>query len=234
MFHSLHTLRFSIEVWTDYDDEDEALDTEEHRETMDLYREMYMDGMLKRMLHSTKNLRILKLHMSTDLSGGGTNYVTHLRDVLPDTVWPNLIELALREMVTSEDGLVSLLIRHKSSLRRLSLSEICVEEGSCEDVFKRIGGQLTMLRQVRLRSFFSEEYDCFDVPGVGLPGTIRPRRDAIENYILKGGDWPNLDDLPALIRTSPPDYEPPGLPDDDPDPSDPGLNTESDEFDAQM
>jgi len=133
---------------------------------------------------------------------------------------PHLYDLGLAHCVTDAEYLTELLLRHKDTLRRLPLSDIQLREGEWDSLFQNIGGKLPALRTVKLRGFLeSEDWGCeysFDI-AASESRRISHRRDAVENYILTGGQWPNPRTLPqqTCYLWEQEGYEPPGLPESD-------------------
>ncbi|KAK5119600.1 hypothetical protein LTR85_007429 [Meristemomyces frigidus] len=234
MFRPLRRLRLLVQTWAT----DEDLVAEEQQ----LFEASlcFEGGAVKEVLKDTPDLRVLKLQFPIGVTGPGIQVVARLGDITGDTTWPNLLELGLSNFIATEDGLVDLLLRHRTSLRWLSLSHIELESGTWTSALRRIAGKLSNLRSIRLRSYFvsdasGREFD-FDIPGAESR-KIAPLRDAVETYILKGGEYPNVDRLPLLLSMYPweePEYVSPGIPIDEPDPEDPALRYEWDQFDAHM
>ena len=151
-----------------------------------------------------------------------------------------MIELGIANAWTSEDEFLDLRLRHKTTLCRISLSDNVLETGTWDSAFQRLSAKLLNLRRIRLRGHFAsdtsgEEFH-FDTPG-GQSGKIAPLGDAVENHILGEGEWPDVDTMPWQLGAYPwedPEYVKPGLSDDDPDPTDPALRYECDDFDSHM
>ncbi|EME79285.1 uncharacterized protein MYCFIDRAFT_199095 [Pseudocercospora fijiensis CIRAD86] len=81
--------------------------------------------------------------------------------------------------------------------------------GAWEGVFGRVGGKLSKLRKVKLRSYFSDGFnDGMDFADEGT--VINGERDAFENQLLRGGelddDWLERD---GMFPEDLDDYEPP-------------------------
>ena len=73
--------------------------------------------------------------------------------------------------------------------------------------------------------------------------TIDPFKDALENFIVKGGEYPiddrdhgRLSSSSLVLRYEFPDesWVQSGLPDDDKEPDDPALDYRTDEFDHNL
>lgn len=92
---------------------------------------------------------------------------------------------------------MNLLLRHKNSLRRLSMSHFDLTSGDWTSFFTRMSGKLHKLRKARLRYIFSEMGQViheFDIPGFE-DDMQHPVRDAFENMLLHGGDLPDMETL---------------------------------------
>lgn len=204
---NLRELRIGFCLY-DYDrmaDEPGSLDPTVREESAAYYKR----GLLAKWLATATQLRMLKLRMwHKDFA----DPYAVMADVLGNTTWPKLRELGLSEFSTSENFLVDLLLRHKSSLRRLSLSDIYLSEGAWESVFERLGGKLQKLRKVKIRrnlgAPFGEGFDFGDGDNGASDNPINGERDAFEHQLLHGGDildrWLENDgEIPDE------DYEPP-------------------------
>lgn len=110
-------------------------------------------GLLPILLRKAKGLRDLKLSFYRGWCEPGEIAFmgAELKDALRDTHFTHLYELGLAHCTTSEGYLIELLLRHKDTLRRLSLSEIQLRHGTWEHFFQIIGGKLPALRAVKLR-----------------------------------------------------------------------------------
>lgn len=152
-------------------------------------RRYYSPGLLAQWLSGAPQLRVLKLRM----------YHNHFVDVMPEarlkevvgsTKWPKLREIGLNDILTTEDELLDFLLRHKDSLRRLSLSYIYLQEGSWTSFLERIGGKLPKLKKIKLRGDLSDlEWGTYEfaVPGCG-DDYDEPFQQAAEKFFMYGGD----------------------------------------------
>jgi hypothetical protein len=200
-------------------------------------------------LSAASKLRSLKLQLPN------WRYHDHIEDtygqlepVLRDVTYPNLYELSLSQCEVHADYLIDLCMRHKATLRRLYLKNIMLldDHSSFREVFTRLSGQLPQLRQVHLRGTFHGDLTPtgeLRFQSTGRQITIDPFRDALENFIVKGGEYPVDDrDHDRLGSSSPVlRYEFPGegwvqsgLPDDDKEPDDPALDYRTDELDHHL
>lgn len=114
------------------------------------------------------------------------------------------------------------------------------------DVFTRLSGQLPKLRQVHLLGTFhgdSSPTGELRFQSTGRHLTIDPFRDALENFIVKGGEYPVDDRVNDRVGSPSPvhRWETPyegwmqsGYPDNDKEPDDPALDDNRDEFDCYL
>ena len=105
-------------------------------------------------------------------------------------------------------------------------------------MFTRISCQLPQLRRLRLRGAFYLDGDAeieFEHAG-SESRRIAPYRDALENYILEGGEYPTDDEdiLPDQADYPDESYERPGLRQDNTEPDDPMRDYVWDEFDTRI
>ena len=250
----LRRLRLYLQAdLTDEDDEDEDEEPDEHEPDYEQmyhqFHDYFLNGQAQEILSAATNLRVLKLRLPN------WRYHDHVEDsygqlepTLRDVIYSHLYELSLSQCEVHADYLVDLCMRHKATLRRLSLSDILLldDHSSFREVFTRLSGQLPELRQVHLRGTFHGDLTPtgeirFSRTGRHL--TIDPFRDALENFIVKGGEYPINDrDFDGIGSPTPVcRYEiakkcwvQSGLPDDDKEPDDPALDYDRDEFDRYL
>lgn len=197
--------------YLEFDDDDPGVE-----QTSFLSDDILEAGHLRELLSAAKDLRVLKLQLPNwDYFTGEGPIYTLLAPCLQDITWPHLYELSLSCCAVPADFLVDLCLRHKATLRRLSLYNIQLMEweNGWKEVLTRLSGHFPELRQVKLRGTFyvSDEYDfSFDIAGFESRRTA-PFRDALEDFVVKGGDWPSEDPevLPDRGDYPDEDYEPP-------------------------
>ncbi|KAK5119599.1 hypothetical protein LTR85_007428 [Meristemomyces frigidus] len=223
MTKDLHRLRLELQTCMS---EDEELGAEAILAEM---MECIEDGYLHRMLRSATGLRDLKLHFPAAERLGN---VAWLGEIFQYTTWNKLRKLQLCHVLTVDIDLVALLLRHKKTLQEVDLFYIDLWDGSWEDLFTQIAGQLPRLRRIRLRGVFVNEDNVIEFNF--HPAMVTPQRDAIEQFILKGGAWPDLEAISAYEQYpwDVPDYvEPTASHDEDGYSSDGSAEWyESDEF----
>ena len=200
----------------------------------------FTDGYLHEILSSATELRVLKLGMPQWNADYDDPVYSRLDWALGETVYPHLYELSISDCEVDEEYLVDLILRHKATLRRLYLSNISLFdfEASWVEVFTRISCKLPQLRCLRLRGAFYSNGDSeigFEEAGCESR-RIAPYRDALENFILKGGEYPTDDETILPDQADYPDenYRRPGLRQDNTEPDDPMLDYDSDEFDTRI
>ena len=228
---SLHTLRLGITTYAEEEEEAEAMYEDAFAR--------YASGDLREILQAASNLRVLKIAFTM---GPELESCAMYIDVLRDLQWNRLREFGVSQFQAIEDQLVDFVLRHKDSLRRLSLSNCDLLEGSWTSLFKRISCKLPKLRKLKLRgrlikfhlSYAIEEYN-FDVPG-GEAKPIDVLRDAVTKFVLEGGDWPDTSEVPERCGDfwlEDPEYEPAGWLEDDGQVTDGSdISYGSDAFDA--
>lgn len=150
-------------------------------------------------LSTAKDLRVLKSQLPSwhGFQAEEPDY-SDLEDCLQDTTWSSLYELSLNGCVVQAQYLIDLCMRHKATLRRLSLSDIVLLDGDdvdWKDVLTSLSGQLPELRKIKLRgAFFLGDEVQLSFEGAGVESRrIAPYRDALENFVVKGGPWPSGD-----------------------------------------
>ncbi|KAK4629428.1 hypothetical protein CLAFUW4_08148 [Fulvia fulva] len=181
---TLDTLKLGIDCFFD----DNADDEEEFFEVEEAARELIEEGELVHWLSAAKGLCMLKLRMPAfDLS---ESIWTNLSWVVGDTAWDHLTELSISTVETIEDVLVELLLRHKTTLRRLCLSyiDLCTT-GGWNSVFTRLSGNLPELRRIALPGPFKQYGETiYHFSTLSSEGEkIDALRDHIEDRLLNGG-----------------------------------------------
>lgn len=116
------------------------------------------------------NLKTLHIGMKSTTRDGQHNYwndynqvFVPLRNVLGEFTWPSLNRLRLDGMTLNEDDLTALLLRHASSLRHLTLSNVTLFQGTYHGLLRSVR------KGLKLESF-------------RLDGRIRSYHHRLENY----------------------------------------------------
>jgi hypothetical protein len=208
-------------------------DDDGHPEYLYDAMEFFSSETLNNILMSLDNLRVLKLA----LPGESGLPAIIVENVLSDVTMPHLIDFGLSTACSRDDFLAKFLLRHASTLQRLSLSDLELVEGDRRQFFTRMANQLPKLCKIKLRgdftlgegSWYGDQFR-FDVPGLE-DGKVWPIRDAIERLVLEGGEWEDISKFgEGLPFEAPEGYISPGLPKvlgaDDP-----ALNHRWDEYD---
>lgn len=206
----------------------------------------FADGYLHEILSSATELRVLKLGMPQWRpmppwnDGNDDPLYSRLDWALGEIVYPHLYELSISDCEVDEEYLVDLILRHKATLRRLSLSNISLLDfgASWVEIFTRLSCQLPQLRCLKLRgAFYLNGDNEIELEEAGCESPrIAPYREALENFILKGGEYPTDDETILPDEGDYPDenYRRPGLRQDNTEPDDPMLDHDSDEFDTRI
>ena len=157
---------------------------------------------LYRLLGPATSLRVLRLRF---LNGSPSKPTPALRAILGDISWPQLRDVELGIVRASEQDIVEFCSLHKHELRRLSLFEIELTSGSWPSVFRRLHTCLPKLQKIKLRGKCKNPNGTidfnFDDPD-SRNFARHEQRDAVEDYILNGGPFPNLKALGEADRYS--------------------------------
>jgi len=152
-------------------------------------------GGLYRLLKDATELRVVKFSFQAEVLEAESTFMSmdHAH-VFRDLTFPHLYELRLSNCLMSMEYLLDLLLRHKDTLRRLSISYAQLSTGDWHTCFAEIGGKLTALKSVKLRG--ESECEFFTQFDFAVPEQRKPYyyRDAVERYVLIGGEWPDPED----------------------------------------
>jgi hypothetical protein len=197
------------------------------------------------MVAEATNLRVLKLHFSPYVVSDEHVIEVHLQDILGDLRFPFLYELAISSCVTKSSYLESVILRHKDTLRRLTISNINLITQDLKHFFQNIVGRLPNLRKVTLCGLSAHTQPWRNVEhdeplGAKFPDNSIVRYD-VESFVLNGGLVPDWDshftdsvDWGVWIATRREDYMQPSLPEDNTMADDPALDYAWDEFDERF
>lgn len=153
--------------------------------------EAFETGSITEMLAEAVNLRVLKLRLWQ--RGRLCGLTADLENALGDLHFTRLYDLAIGGCYAEPQYLMSAILRHKTTLRRLSLSDIYLRDfwgpgpPGWRAALATIAGQLPHLRKVRLRGYLSSSQNValdFRSPDED------PWRDIVEDFVLKGGASP--------------------------------------------
>jgi hypothetical protein len=244
-WHALRALvqplrRLRLFICCEPRDDDENLEFHpEVRKFQTQAEQVIRKGHLRDILSAASDLRELKLDLPRG-NGWSIDWRLEsprlrLEDALGPTTYSHLYEMSLRACQVGTEYLIDLCLRHKATLRRLKLSNIELlgpGETDWKYVLTKLSGQLPKLRIFKL----SGTLDEFDGDAIELqeppPWKIAPYKDALENFVVKGGDFPTTEDPEEeWYRNENPDWVPSGLPDDDKEADDPTLVYNPDVFD---
>ena len=118
------------------------------------------------------------------------NPIADLQDVLGATVLPRLNELALFRLSTSAECLISIIARHQSTLKELSIANVVLSSGTWRDIF-------TSMRKTTALQYchFEENYVLRGDNSIASDTTIAIQGTDIEEelnvYALEEGPWPS-------------------------------------------
>jgi len=208
-------------------------------------------GRFQEMLAVASNLRVLKLHFAPYLFAGKKAVYQqsrlhvreiYLKDILGILMFPHLYELAISSCGTTSGYLEEVLLRHKQTLRRLTLSHIHMVTVDLHQFFHNVAGWLPELRKITLHGITDPQ--PWGPPGFrarvtqGSPDNSLVKYE-VENYMLNGGippQWNNHFNWVGseVIATQKEDYLQSGLPEDNTISDDPKLDYAWDEFDDRF
>jgi hypothetical protein len=190
----LRTLRLYIQNERDIEDiedpdEDDPPYTDEDRYADREADEVFEMGSITEMLAEVANLRVLRLRLWHRIAF--CKVTANIENALGDIHFTHLHYLAISNCTAEPRYLVKAILRHKTTLRRLSLSNIFLLGTSPGDgwisVLSTIVGQLPNLQKFSLsgylKSMGSQDFD------LQCPET-RPQRADVEDFVLKGGASP--------------------------------------------
>ena len=103
-----------------------------------------------------------RLNGSRHLQTIHTPQTFSLTNIFANKIWPHLTTLTLERFITSEAELMSLLGRHKPSLRILSLQTLLFSKGSWNAVFANLRGGVLQQLGVYHLGYRESEYKDFD------------------------------------------------------------------------
>ncbi|KAK4554588.1 hypothetical protein LTR86_008443 [Recurvomyces mirabilis] len=112
-------------------------------------------------------------------------------DLVGDVYWPKLSSLTLRWVRCTEEELLSLLRRHKSTLESLELVTITLKNESWDHLMKALAGTLPRLKTGTIRGTLTDEVPSrvgHDFPPPHLVDiSDKPWYMEYQDYIVKGG-----------------------------------------------
>jgi len=199
--------------------------------------ELFEEGPVYGILSEARELRVLKLELPQWDPQGEPEYV-RLAHTLLDAHFPHLCELALSQCAMEGDWLVDFLLRHKATLRCLSISNMSLAtvRPSWRDVFTRISGQLPRLHKIIIHGGFYREYRHPIFFEHNYSTESMAFNQAMEEFILRGGKYPTENSVRRRARQSEAggighDSLPHILSEDETLSDDPALDYEWDEWD---
>lgn len=158
----------------------------------------YQAGRFRTMLSEATNLRVLKLQFPAFQPYCNSFQSPNLEDLLGDLKFPHLYELAISRCATGSSFLKSVILRHRATLRRLTISRIHLVGNDFAEFVQSIAGQLPNLCEVTLRGVstpmpWSPGYCNGSYSTAEYPENTLVRYHA-ERFVLMGGVAPDWDD----------------------------------------
>ena len=218
----LSRLRMFIEEKVDYDS-DEYPDVD-----VDVKR-----GNLIDLLAEARNLRVLRLGLPWQGINARDGFAAAFEKTREDLTYKHLYELVISDSEIGAELLLALVLRHKATLRRLSLSWLTLPTENAHpttwrNVFTMLSGQLPKLQIVRLRGKFGLVNATMDwFPQIDVNSDSHYQH-ALENFVLNGGEWPEKSSAVVLPEVS---DKLRFLSNDCMEPDDPARHYKPDEFD---
>ncbi|KAM0710479.1 hypothetical protein Q7P35_002842 [Cladosporium inversicolor] len=197
---------------------------------------LFEEGPVYGILSGARELRVLKLELPQWDPTGEPDYI-RIDHALLDVHFPHLYELALSQCAVMGDWFVDFLLRHKATLRRLSISNMSLVQArpSWREVFTRMSCQMPHLQTVNIHGAFHRE----DRPSVFFnhqwSTESKAYNRAMEEFILRGGKYPTHTSARRRASLSGADedhyYPQRVLSNSDTLSDDPALDYEPDEYD---
>ena len=201
---------------------------------------VFEEGYVGKILAEARDLPVLKLEVPVldpyyDASG-----IVRIHRTLRRLESPHLYELALSQCAMRGKWLVDFLLRHKTTLRRVSLRHVSLRERqpSWRNVFTRISCQLPHLNKLALEGEFHR--DSHPQLLFGYASAALSYSKAMEKFVIRGGAYPSWTAIKRQLLYGPSaeesanesvDSVPWNPPEDDLQPDDPKLDYSTDEYD---
>lgn len=151
------------------------------------------------------NIRVLELQMPSYLPEAheAVHPVVDFGHIFGDATAPHLTELSLGWFATSKATLAGLLLRHKCTLQRVSLSNFVLTNNDWPQVFSDIAGKLPKLHKLSPRGEFATALDEYEPADLWLNTgnaymaacdrwEILLPRIAVERFVFEGGEVPDV------------------------------------------
>ena len=138
------------------------------------------------------NLQELSLVDSTiDPYPAGLLYIPDLFELaLGDTHWPRLSSLSLKGFEVDGNTLITLLLRHRSTLKKLYLSNMRLQSGSWRKVFTELrGGAVTFVGCQKLYVGERSPMSSFCATNQDVSWDIVQKN--LQSFIVEGQPWPS-------------------------------------------
>ncbi|KAF2763839.1 hypothetical protein EJ03DRAFT_332402 [Teratosphaeria nubilosa] len=195
----LHSIRLTVYFPT-IGDETVNWTEDDMEEAIFMTIQYLQSGAFHRLLAGMSQLHTLKLNFPNvpgiESPVNEANTIAVLPEIVGTHIWHNLRDFAINHTGATEDELVDFVLRHKSNLRRISISHITLSEGNWNSVFERIAGKCPRLRKVKLSGDFvytaGDRRWCmykFARPNEQMEAAVI--NEALEAYVRDGGAFPD-------------------------------------------
>ena len=150
---------------------------------------------LRTLLAEARNLRVLWLELPENYLLARDNWIgARTPNAVVDVACQHLYELRMSFTDLDAEVLIGLILRHRATLRRLILLDLgFATDGptTWRTVLTRISCQLPNLHVCKLSgTFYANANEEFDLDSD--PRTTYSYRDALEKFVLSGGEWPKM------------------------------------------
>jgi hypothetical protein len=150
---------------------------------------------LRTLLAEARNLCVLWLELPENYLLARDNWIgARTPNAVADVAYQHLYELRMSFTDLDAEVLIGLILRHRATLRRLILLDLgFATDGptTWRTVLTRISCQLPNLHVCKLSgTFYANANEEFDLDSD--PRTTYSYRDALEKFVLSGGEWPKM------------------------------------------
>lgn len=164
-----------------------SFSNEEHGTLLSKFaRHAYISYLLK----PASNLRVLVLEMPY---GHETLGRVDLEDLVANVHLPNLESLTLRQIQTKPERLLTFLLEHSTTLKRLCLCALLNRgQMTWTEFFQTIAGKLPRLESMKLRGQFVAHMSTQDYDGYSFSHSLESKNSCLfemelSRYIIDGG-----------------------------------------------
>jgi len=146
-------------------------------------------GRLRDLVTSAPNLEQLQIHFDWDYPYSPTN----LKHVVGDFIWPCLTIASFGFIETEEDPLLEFFKRHADSLKDIALDTIVLLPGGQWFRVWQAARRILRLESASMWGNLTSATEEFDFGWSENDGVRSGARNAVESYILAGGEAPPLE-----------------------------------------